>query len=340
MVALAQGLRQMGVRRIFGAPGGRCGHELIAAAQAQGIRFVPTRHESAAVIAAGVTGDLTGIPGVALVRQGPGLTNALAGLASMALDRSPALLICDSADLTRRGASHGQSMEPMGIVSALLKAHLSLLDDDAPATLTKLAAAAMAAPRGPVLLEVSRAVEDLPPSWQEAAGAAKIAPVTQSWLNELAQRLARARFPAIVLGMESRCKETAGAATRLAEALGCPVFVTYKAKGVVPDEHRSNAGIFTGGVAETPLLSRCDLMVLVGMDPVEVPADSWRYDCPVIEIAASGRSDSLPDPADGAEFRARSKRPGRQRETLRVGCGRDRAPSRRAARRARLSRTA
>jgi acetolactate synthase-1/2/3 large subunit len=287
MIALALGLRQMGVRRIFGAPGGPLGKELVAAARAQGITFVPTRHESAGVIAAGVTGELSGVPGVALVRQGSGLTNALAGLASMTLDRSPTLLICDEADTAIHGASYGQSMEPMGIISAMLKAHHSMLDDNGPDILSSLSAAALAAPSGPVLLELSRPAEKLPFDWRESADAAIRGGIARPRFEDLVQRIQRARRPVIVLGMQTRAPEATQAARKFAEAVGCPVFVTYKAKGVVPDEHTLYAGIFTGGIAEAPLITRSDLMLLIGVDPIEVPQGSLRYDCPVVQIAGS-----------------------------------------------------
>ena len=74
---------------------------------------------------------------------------------------------------------------------------------------------------------------------------------------------------------------------RLAEALGCPALVTYKAKGVVPDAHPLFAGVFTGGVAEAPVLSEADLILLAGADPVEFIPQPWRYGAPVVEIGAA-----------------------------------------------------
>ena len=86
---LARGLSQLGVDRIFGVPGGGPNLDMIAAARDLGIEFVLTHHETAACIMAATYGKLTGRVGVAIVTRGPGLTNALNGVAQAQLDRFP-----------------------------------------------------------------------------------------------------------------------------------------------------------------------------------------------------------------------------------------------------------
>jgi acetolactate synthase-1/2/3 large subunit len=61
--------------------------------------------------------------------------------------------------------------------------------------------------------------------------------------------------------------------------------VTYKAKGVISDSHDQFAGIFTGGAAESECVSKADLIVLCGVDPVEFVLQKWRYDVPVLDVA-------------------------------------------------------
>jgi acetolactate synthase-1/2/3 large subunit len=101
--------------------------------------------------------------------------------------------------------------------------------------------------------------------------------------------LATARRPALIIGLEARDAETCAAVRTLTGALGCPVLVTYKGKGVLPDEHEWHGGIFTGGAAEVPLLAQADLLVLIGADPVEFIGQPWRYAVPVIDFSLFAR---------------------------------------------------
>ena len=80
-VGLADGLVAAGVRRLFGIPGGGPNLEMIGAAAARDIGFTLTHGESAACVAAGAYGLLSGAAGVGLVTRGPGLTSAVNGLA-------------------------------------------------------------------------------------------------------------------------------------------------------------------------------------------------------------------------------------------------------------------
>jgi acetolactate synthase-1/2/3 large subunit len=101
--------------------------------------------------------------------------------------------------------------------------------------------------------------------------------------------LVKAKRPVIVVGLEARDPGIAKQIKQLVEKLECPVFVTYKAKGVIGDDHRYFAGIFTGGKAEQPCMLKADLIVLVGMDPVELILQPWAYAVPVIDVALNER---------------------------------------------------
>ena len=88
-------LKQAGLRRIFGVPGGGTSLDLMYAMHDQNVDSVLTAREDAAVIMAGVSGVLSHGPGVAFSTKGPGLASATNGMASAALDRLPALLISE-----------------------------------------------------------------------------------------------------------------------------------------------------------------------------------------------------------------------------------------------------
>ena len=65
-----------------------------------------------------------------------------------------------------------------------------------------------------------------------------------------------------------------------------PAMVTYKAKGVVPDAHEAFAGIFTNAAIERTLLDQSDLLIGVGLDPVELLPRPWTIAAPIIGVGA------------------------------------------------------
>ena len=91
---VAEFLARRGVRRIYGLCGGHIQPIWDEAARA-GIRIVDVRHECAAVYMAHAQADLTGSLGVAMVTAGPGLTNAITGIANASASRSPVLVISE-----------------------------------------------------------------------------------------------------------------------------------------------------------------------------------------------------------------------------------------------------
>jgi len=90
--AVAGTLADLGADRVFGVIGSG-NYVATTALDARGARFVAARHESAAVCMADGYARATGRVGVASVHQGPGLTNALTGLAEAAKSRTPLLLL-------------------------------------------------------------------------------------------------------------------------------------------------------------------------------------------------------------------------------------------------------
>ena len=91
---MAAAFKQMGTPFIVGHPGGES-VELIAAAKAQGMRFILMKQEVAGAMLAATWGEITGSPGVCLSTRGPGATNMVNGIAHAFLDRAPLIAITD-----------------------------------------------------------------------------------------------------------------------------------------------------------------------------------------------------------------------------------------------------
>ena len=255
---LARALAESGTDLCFGVPGGGANLELIGACERHGIRFVLMHGETSAVIAAGVYGELTGSPGLAIVTRGPGLASAANGIAQALLDRQPVIVATDG---TGHASSH-QRLDHAALSAPIAKA---ILDDPAEAVRT-----ALALPQGPVVMDLGaprRAAAVLPP----ASTARKC------------QALSGGRKPVVVAGVGVRRAEHALRAVVRGTLI--PVLTTYKAKGAVPESWPNAAGLLTGAAIETPLLAEADLIVLVGVDPVELIPGAWPAVAPVLSLS-------------------------------------------------------
>ncbi len=287
---VAAALARRGVKRMFGVPGGGSSLDLIEAAAALGIDFVLTRAETAALMMAAVTGELSGTPGVALTTKGPGTANGVNGFAYAAIDRAPLVLMTDGFTPAETAFVTHQVFDQQALLAPLAKGAGRLEGEDPAAELEALLDAAMTPPLGPVLVELtSEAARRRLPAAPVAAAApsssvASPDPASAALANA-SQLLARATRPVLIVGLEARSDATARAVRVLAEALGCPVLATYKAMGVLDDAHPQYIGGFTSGAAEYETVSQADLIVLVGFDPVELLRQPWRYSAPVIDIA-------------------------------------------------------
>jgi acetolactate synthase-1/2/3 large subunit len=273
--AILSELARRGTRRIWGLPGGGSSLDIIEAAPRFGLRFVLARHEGAAAMAAVADAELTGAPGVVLTTKGPGVGNAVNGLACATLERAPLLLLSDGFAAAQLSFVTHQVFDQRAATAAVAKGYSRGEEVSA------LLDLAMAAPRGAVHLDLTgeAARRPAPPVTRRAPEA----PAPD--LGDAASILGAARRPVMIVGLEAVSETGAVAVRAFAEALGCPVFVTYKAKGVLPDTHPLHAGIFTGGTLEAPLAGQADLILQAGLDPVELILQPWRYRAPVLDLA-------------------------------------------------------
>jgi acetolactate synthase-1/2/3 large subunit len=136
---------------------------------------------------------------------------------------------------------------------------------------------ALAQPAGPVLVNVDA---DAPGAASDGGQPAALA--ASDDLPALASALAAARRPIVLLGLGALSH---AAAVRAALAgSGIPVLHTYRACGIVPDSAPEAAGLLTGGTMEAPLLDAADLIVGLGVDPVELIPAPWDHAAPAFLV--------------------------------------------------------
>lgn len=274
---IAATLHAYGVRHAFGMPGGEV-VTLIDGLQRAGIAFHLARHETAAASMAAGASITTGTPGLLVTTVGPGLANAVNGIADAAQEHVPLIVISGIVDRATRARYTHQVIDHAQLLRPLVKASFEIECESAGPTVARALALALTEPMGPVHLDLSPAVAAMIDPDPRLLGPTTI--LTPSVgagdpaILTLAQRLSKADRPMILAGFEAARAKAGRHVLRLAEAIGAPVLTTYKGKGVIPETHP----LSLGGAGLSPLadaimldlMRRADLILMIGYDPIEM----------------------------------------------------------------------
>lgn len=285
--AVADGLRDAGIRRLFGVPGGSAGAEIIEAVSHAGLSFTLAHTEAAAAFMACAQAELSGVAGVCIATLGPGVASVANGVAHAYLDRVPLLVLTDRHPGDVRGTVVHQTIDHSALLGPIAKATGALTVDGGQIARALRLAAEL--PGGPVHLDC--AADVLTSAAVDHQGLEEhlmpMSATSRDALDAPTRRLLRAsKRPIVIAGLGARRADDARAIRHLAEARGLPVLVTYKAKGVVPDGHAQFGGVFTDGALEASILDRSDLIIGVGLDPVELLPKKWRHPQPLVYVGA------------------------------------------------------
>ena len=271
---VAEALQAQGVRFVFTLCGGHIS-PILAAAKARGLRVVDVRDEATAVFAADAVARLTGVPGVAAVTAGPGITNTITALKNAQLAQSPVILIGGAAPTALQGRGALQDIDQQPLVAPHVKQFIKIRRrrELGPAVHEAFAIATEGVP-GPVFIECpvdllydeasirgwyaeaagrGTSIAERALRWylnrhvdrmfaaDVAAPAPRAAAVPQaeaSSLRRAAAALARAQRPLMVVGSQALLR--AGAASAIADAvgrLGIPVYLSGMARGLLGPAH-------------------------------------------------------------------------------------------------------
>ncbi len=281
---IAETMEARGVQRMFGVPGGGSSLDLIDAAADHDIEFVLCRTENAAGIMASVTGELTGVPGVVLTGIGPGAASVVNGVAYASLERAPIIVITDAHDESATAPPH-QIFDQQSLFRPISKAQQRLTPADGATSFERLFDLASTEPPGPVHIDISaqdaRAESRPPAPWEPP----RLPDTDPEPIETAIKRIADAKRPVMVVGLQCRAADRAAAAKQLANSLRGPVLTTYKAKGVFAEAEPSNIGLYTGAKLDNTVLAEADLLIFCGVDPVEMIPGNWTHTSPAIVIS-------------------------------------------------------
>jgi acetolactate synthase-1/2/3 large subunit len=238
---VARVLAREGVGAIFTLCGGHI-LPIYDACLRHGIRIIDVRHEQAAAHAADAWARLTRGLGVAVVVPGPGVTDAVTGVANAHAARSPLLLIGGGSPLGLKGRGALQEMDQVSLLAPITKGAWAVPEPRLiPEYLARAIDVALSGRPGPVFVEIavdllmSTVDEDdarvPPPGPRE-----RPAPDAES-IDRVATLLAGSVRPAVVAGSGVYWDGAWEALARLAERAGLPVFTNGMGRGCLPHDH-------------------------------------------------------------------------------------------------------
>jgi thiamine pyrophosphate-dependent acetolactate synthase large subunit-like protein len=125
---IAKVLKKQDVQFLFTLCGGHISPILVGAKK-QGLRVIDVRQEPTAVFAADAVSRLTGIPGVAAVTAGPGVTNSITAIKNAQMAQSPLILLGGAAATILKGRGALQDIEQIKLFQSLVKWAISIKQD-------------------------------------------------------------------------------------------------------------------------------------------------------------------------------------------------------------------
>src|SRR5437763_911768 len=154
-------LKAEGVEFVFGYPGGAVLHIYDAIFRQKDVRHILVRHEQGAIHAADGYARATGKPGVALVTSGPGVTNAVTGIATAYMDSIPMVVLTGQVSTPAIGEDAFQECDTVGITRPTVKHNFLVKDvNDLAITIKKAFHIATTGRPGPVLVDIPKDISN------------------------------------------------------------------------------------------------------------------------------------------------------------------------------------
>ena len=270
---LVKALQAEGVKYVWGYPGGAVLHIYDAFYKQDTIQHVLVRHEQAAVHAADGYARATGDVGVALVTSGPGVTNAVTGIATAYMDSIPMVIITGQVPTPAIGLDAFQECDTVGITRPIVKHNFLVKDVRQMAEVMKKAFHIARSGRpGPVVVDVPKDVSFNKASWTgypESVTMRSYNPVRKGHggqIRKALQLLLNAKRPYIYTGGGVLLGNATQELRTLVDMLGYPVTNTLMGLGAYPASDRKFLGMLGmhGTIEANNAMQNCDVLLAVG----------------------------------------------------------------------------
>ena len=270
---IVQSLKAEGVEYVFGYPGGAVIEIYDALFQLNKFKHILVRHEQAAVHAADAYARVSGKVGVALVTSGPGVTNALTGIATAYSDSIPLVVISGQVGNSLIGTDAFQEVDTVGITRPCVK-HNFLVTNIAELadTIKKAFQIAASGRPGPVVVDIPKDVTQAMAKFsypQEDVFIRSYQPVVQGHIGQIkkaVQMLASAKRPIIYFGGGVVLGNASEEMTKFVRMIGAPCTGTLMGLGAYPSSDRQFLGMLgMHGTYEANLaMQNADVVLAIG----------------------------------------------------------------------------
>src|ERR1043165_3534655 len=265
-------LQEEGVEYVFGYPGGAVLFIYDALFKQKKLKHILVRHEQGALHAADGYARATGKPGVALVTSGPGVTNAVTGIATAYMDSIPMVVITGQVPTRAIGEDAFQECDTVGITRPAVKHNFLVKDvNDLAITIKKAFHIATTGRPGPVLVDIPKDVSNQPARFHypDRIALRSYSPVTKGHAGQIKkamQLLLDAKRPMVYVGGGAILGEASAEVTELVRALGYPVTNTLMGLGAYPASDKQFVGMLGmhGTFEANNAMQNCDVLLAVG----------------------------------------------------------------------------
>ncbi len=266
-------LAEQGVEHIFGYPGGAVLYIYDAIYKQDSFKHILVRHEQAAVHAADAYSRSSDKVGVALVTSGPGLTNAVTGIATAYMDSIPMVILSGQVSTAAIGQDAFQECDAIGITRPCVKHNFLVRDvKDLADIMRKAFYIAKTGRPGPVLVDIPKDITIATCKYtaqREEVSLRSYTPVVkghQGQIKKAVQMLLAAERPMIYSGGGVILADAAPELRQLVELVGAPCTNTLMGLGAFPSTDEKFVGMpgMHGTYEANLAMQNCDVLVAVG----------------------------------------------------------------------------
>ena len=265
-------LQEEGVEFLFGYPGGTVLFIYDALFNQDKIKHILVRHEQAAIHAADGYARSTDKVGVALVTSGPGVTNAVTGIATAYMDSIPMVIISGQVPTFAIGEDAFQEVDAVGITRPCVKHNFLVKDvNQIASTIKKAFYLAKSGRPGPVLVDIPKDVSNQKaifhyPSTVSVRSYQPAQHAELGLIKQAAQLLLNAKRPMIYAGGGVILSAASKELIDLVHLLGFPITNTLMGLGGYPGTDKQSLGMLgMHGTLEANLaMQNCDVLLAVG----------------------------------------------------------------------------
>ncbi len=265
-------LQEEGVEYVFGYPGGAVLYIYDELFKQDKVKHVLVRHEQGAAHAADGYSRASDKVGVCLVTSGPGLTNAVTGIATAYMDSIPMVILVGQVPTHAIGLDAFQEVDTVGITRPCVK-HNFLVKDvaDLAPTIKKAFYLATTGRPGPVLVDIPKDITTMPTEflYPESVSMRSYNPVVKGHggqIKKAVQLLMEAERPMIYAGGGVILANAAQQLTDLVRLTGHPVTNTLMGLGGYPGTDKQFLGMLGmhGTYEANMAMQNCDVLLAIG----------------------------------------------------------------------------